>query len=78
MIGRNPWCPSLAVDITFIKYSITGMSFPYNLNQNPFAAAAIKLAVKDLFPGAKIKLAIGDRHHDLATRMLFGCASPGA
>ena len=41
-----------------------------DLHQNPFAATPIELPVEDLFPGTKVQLAIGDRHHHFATHDL--------
>lgn len=47
--------------------------FSDDLDQNPLAAAAVELSVKDLFPRAKVKPAAGDgRHlppHNLAFQM---------
>ena len=37
-----------------------------DLDENALSAAAIELAVKDLFPRAEIETAFGDRDHNLA------------
>ena len=41
-----------------------------DLHQRAFAPAAIELAVEDLFPGAEVELALGDRDHHFATHDL--------
>ena len=39
-----------------------GRSFPNDLDEDPFAAFPVELAVEDLFPRAKVKPAPGHRH----------------
>ena len=36
---------------------------PDDFNQDPLSPAAIKLPIKDLLPGAKVQLPLGDRHY---------------
>ena len=40
-------------------------SFTDNLDQHPFASATVKLAIKNLFPGAEIESAVGDGNNNL-------------
>lgn len=59
------------------------ISLPNDLHQNPLAAAAIKLIVKNVLPRAEVELAIGngDHHltsHDLAFVMRVGVVFAGA
>src|SRR5512147_723652 len=44
--------------------------FADDFHQDPFTPAPIELAVKDLFPGAKIQLAVRNGHHNLAAHHL--------
>ena len=41
-----------------------------NLDQDPFPPSAVKLSVKDLLPGTKIKLTFGDRYHHFPPHQL--------
>jgi hypothetical protein len=45
-------------------------SFSDDLNQHPFSTAAVEFAIEDLFPGAEIQFAFGDRGDDLAAHDL--------
>jgi len=45
-------------------------SLPNDLNQHPLPASPIKLAVKNLLPGAEIEAALADRDHHLAPHHL--------
>ena len=54
-----------------------------NFDEYALAAGAIKLAVKDLFPGAEVEFARGDRDyylaaHDLSLHMCVGVIFAGA
>ena len=54
---------------------------PDYLHQYSLLAAAVEFAVKDLLPGAKVQLAIGNGHyhfpaHDLALQMGVGIVLP--
>ena len=42
-----------------------GTLIPNNLHQHPLTALTVELAVEDLFPGAKVHLALCNRHHHL-------------
>ena len=41
-------------------------SFPDDLDQHAFLAPAVEFAVEDLFPGAEMKLIIGNRNDHLS------------
>ena len=46
------------------------MLFANHLHQHALGPAAVEFAVEDLFPGAEIELALGDRDDDLAAHDL--------
>ena len=41
--------------------------FAHDLDKNAFGALPIELTIKDLFPGAKIKLSLGNSYDDFPT-----------
>jgi hypothetical protein len=44
--------------------------FPYDLDEDPLPAPAVKLSVEDLLPGPEIKSAVGHRDDDFASHDL--------
>ena len=46
------------------------ISLPNNLHQHPFPPHSIKFPVKDLFPGSKVQLSVGNRNHDFSSHDL--------
>ena len=56
---------------------------PNDLHQHPLPSPPVKLSVENLFPGAKVEFAFGDRDddfaaHDLAFHVRVGIVLPGA
>ena len=47
-----------------------GRLFADDFDENPLAAAAVELAIKDLFPGAEVEVALGDGDDDFASHDL--------